>query len=163
MLTYENFITNLFTKRKILPIEMQTLASTVFDIVDYYIINEINEVDKGWNVEIIEQKPQNKKNDNQISIYIDPKDLGSGAKIVGLYYKEDIKRVMFVFIDVSKDMRNLEEFITNMLKPFEAQKHNNHLNDDYYFFIPLDKIQSVIDEMTIENLKYFLTEKKYNL
>ena len=161
--TYDNFITNLFTKRKKLPIEMQKLQMALSHIVEYY----INDIDKKWSVESVEHESTNKKYHNAFSIYIDPNDGYKGtqtnAKIIGLYYKEELEQIMLVFIEVSKSVINLEEFINNIFKPFEAQKNNNHVNNDYYFFIPLDKVQSVINEMTIENLKEFLTEKKYNL
>ena len=158
--TYDSFITNIFTKRKKLPIEILNLNSSLFNIVEYYIKNG---VDKKWSVNFYEQEASDKKNHNILSIIVDPEDMGSDAKIVGLYYKEESKLIMLVFIEVSKSVKNLEDFFNHILNSFEATKFNNHMNSDYYFYIPLDKVQSVIDEMTIENLKDFLELKKYNL
>lgn len=142
--TYDNFITNLFTKKK-LPNEVIQLGRRLMKIVEYYIIDII---EKDWTVEII-------KKDNRLSIYIEPNDIVGEAKIIELYYNYTEKRVMYVFTEIMKD---LQFFLENIIRKFCES-----ITEFRMFFIKLEDIQNVIDELTVENLELFMSIKKFNI
>ena len=150
--TYDKFLSSLFKKKT--PTELDTFADTLKDILEYHIENVINE-----NWEVLRDKQLTV---NVINIYIDPKDLGSDVKIIGLYYNEELNRIMYVFVSKKLNfLDDIKDFLDNIMKSFSDKITQS--GDEIRFFIPLDKISDIINEITIEKYNEFLHIKKYNL
>jgi len=153
--TYENFITNLFTKNKKLPSEMYDLANTAYHLIKYY-MNKVNNVIYVSFEKHVEKDTFLKRTDIG-------QNIGDLDPIISkIYYKKNVKQVVFSIWEYSKNVTELKEFLIYILRDFEFDL-TTYNNGEYNFFIPIDKVQSVINEITIENLEEFLTEKKYNL
>lgn len=184
MLTYENFILDIFKKK---PIEFMKLGQALVHILEqYYIyINDsrmvrlnTSEIDKHFlKIYTAHVFSKNSKNYH-------PDD-----EVMELYYYdsgiEGTETIVFHFLSKKNKLDYLEEFIyfiEDLMKSFigqytkyqkyksasksrqlVAQIVNNMNNNGQVYFIPLSKVQSIIDEMTIENLDLFIDSKKYNL
>jgi len=106
--TYENFITNLFTKNKKLPSEMYDLSGSLVSIISYYFNNILN---KDFYIRYFEVDSKNKKGYNSITIIAD-----EVYKIVRLYYGKNLNDIMFDLIDCNSHdtdshIANIKDFL----------------------------------------------------
>jgi hypothetical protein len=158
---HENFISNLFIKRKKLPVEVIELNQTLKNILTYY-FNKLSETKYGaWKISSVEIEPPNKKHDNIISIYVDPCDLGGDAKIISLYYSREVENLMFhIFTQLEIIiMKDIKDFLINIIEKYRIPR-KSVLNN---YFIKLSDIQSIINEITEEKLDMFLLSNKFNI
>jgi len=93
-----------------------------------------------------------------------PNSVHDDEKIIGLYYNKNTKLVMYVFIKRYDFMNNMQLFLDNIMDKYAVDIfYLPNLKEGNRYWISIDKIDTIINELTQENYKLFLSTKKYNL
>src|ERR1035437_10382697 len=107
--SYENILTYLFNKNKQLPEEVIRLGKHLKAFIN-------NNIDKDYKADyVIQHISEPKKHMPVLSIYVDPNDLGSSIRAIGLYYNQHFDVLTFYFLDNYELLKNIQEFIENIL------------------------------------------------
>ena len=169
--TYEDFInglvepshtpfTNLFRKRKKLPDEVKLLA--------FYLTKFIkNHIRKDWDIYCRTQQSIDKKNDDIIYISINPNDLGGSPNFINLYYNSNTKMLMLAIIPQPRvpELVDIQNFVEHIISNYEEDRRDylTTMKEGTRFWIKLDKIKKVTDEINNEAFDLFTNANKYNL
>jgi len=156
--TYENKITDLFKKKKKLPVEVFKLAEKIVSFIN-------NNIPNNYTVEYsIQDSNKNKENMPILNLVINLHDLGGYGRFISLYYNEISELMMFSFIQDKRILINIEEFLNNIMElhyskiktPVEIASHKA-------YFIELNSIKDIISDINQEDFDFFIETKKYNL
>ena len=151
----------------------RTYEDFINGIVDPYLLTfkliELikNHIRKDWDVYNSTQQSIDKKNDDIIYISIDPNDLGGSPNFINLYYNSKIKMLMLAIIPQTNapDLVDIQNFLEHIFPDYADERRNyiTTMKDGTRFWIELDKIKNVIDEINDEAFDFFTNVKKYNL
>jgi len=160
MKTYEKFIiSNLYTRRRKLDPKIIELG----DVLTNFIKSILKEK---WQITTDIWYPNDKKNPPILTFFAYPYDLGSTINFIQLYGTNTDKVHIVLFKNKAEDLDKILIFLEQVLS-FLPQQNLSPLQQTFIptpsLKLPLDKLDDVIKELTLENFDLYINANKYNL
>jgi hypothetical protein len=154
MKTYEKFIlSNLYTRKRKLNPKIIELGNSLVAFIKSILKDK-------WQISNHLWYPEDNKNQPVWSIFAYPYDLGSTIRFIGLYGQSENSVGIALLKNRSEDLDRILIFLELVLTDDYITKH---LSSDPFYKVPLDKIDNIIKELTLENFDLYINANKYNL
>ena len=152
--SFENNFTDIFKKRKKLPLEVINFGEILTKKIE-------KAIDNDWDVYSNIYGINNKKYYDIISIFVDPHDLDEAAEVVELHYNFSRNAILYCYHPKMNFMENIQNFLSDIIRNSSCEDIS--VKNDNRYWIPLDKLPEIINKINDTNFELFKTSNKFNL